>query len=74
MRQANGGRRTPPPHPVSIDSADDNEGIITDKTRRDIGRSLETNPVNPVVRMAYPVIAVVCMVRYADVVKGNIIL
>ena len=39
----------------------------------DIGRSLETYPVNPVVRMAYPVIAVVYMVIYADVVKVNTI-
>ena len=61
------------PPPVSIDGADNNDGIIIDSTRRDIGISLETNPVNPVVRMAYNVIFMVCMVSYADVVKGNII-
>ena len=31
-------------------------------------------PVNPVLRMAYNVIAMVCMVSYANVVNGNIIL
>ena len=61
--------RSPPP----IDGAEKNDRIKTDWTRRDIGRSLETYPVNPVVRMAYPVIAVVYMVIYADVVKGNTI-
>ena len=44
-----------------------------DRKRRDISRSLETNPVNPVVRMEYPIIDVVYTVSYADLVKVNII-
>ena len=68
----------PPPldHPLppGIDGAENNDRIKTDRTRKDIGRSLETYPVNPVVRMAYNVISMVYMVSYTDVVKGNIIL
>ena len=63
----------PPPLPVSIDGAENNDGIRTDRTRRGIVSSLETDPVNPVVRMPYPVSAVVCVVSYDVVVKGNII-
>ena len=63
----------PPPPPVSIDGAENNDGIRTDRTRRGIVSSLETDHVNPVVRMPYPVSAVVCVVSYDVVVKGNII-
>ena len=50
-----------------------NYGRITDRTRRGIGRSLETYLVNPVVHMADPVSSVVCMVSYADLVKENML-
>ena len=46
-----------------------NYGRITDRTRRGIGRSLETYPVNPVVYMSDPVSSVVCMLSYDDLVK-----
>ena len=62
-----------PPPLLSIDGVVNNDGIITDRKRRDIGRSLETDPVKPVVRAYYTISSVVHIVRYADVVKGNMI-
>ena len=47
---------------------DNNDGRRTEMTRRDIGRSQGKYPVNPMVRMADPVSAVVCMVSYNDLV------
>ena len=52
---------------------DNNDGRITDRKRRGIGRSQETYPVNPVVRMSDPISAVVYMVSYSDLVKENML-
>ena len=54
---------------IPQECVENNEGIRTDRTRRDIGRSQETYPVNPVVRMADHVSAVVYIVSSADLVK-----
>ena len=63
----------PPPPLVSIDGVDNNDGIITDTKRRDIGRSLETYIVKPVVHTYYSISSVVRMVRYDGAVKVNMI-
>ena len=54
---------------IPQECVENNVGRITDRTRRDIGRSQEIYPVNPVVRMVDPVSAVVCMVSYNYLVK-----
>ena len=58
---------------ITQECVDNNDGRITDITRRGIGRSQETYPVNPVVCLADPVSAVVCMVSYDNLVKGNML-
>ena len=52
---------------------DNNDGRRTDRKRTGIGRSQETYPVNPVVRMADPISAVVYMVSYSDLVKKKML-
>ena len=58
---------------IPQECVDINDGRRTDRKRKNIGRSQETYPVNPVVCMGYSVSAVVCMVSYADLVKENML-
>ena len=59
---------------IPQDCVDHNDGRRPERTKRDIGRSRETDNIKSVVCTADLINSVLRTVRYVDVVKGNVLL